>query len=286
MDGAAIRERINGETTETDATVLGWFVWSCCCSLAHSAGAHSVTRYPKEARAHRNRQGLVLSSSSANIGASTEEEAFPSDKPSQAHKHQLASSTPLFDHDRWRSCLALQLKHHRHLNILRASWLHPRPLTLHHGLGPRTCPVLGTMIMSKKRSNRNPFRPPILTPTRKHSITQTKRTTKLRLDHHHPRQLLPDNNRANVITTHALVVYVWRLSCPHTIRRQTRYQASCALDQASHTRTQMVVVYFALACARVVRNMSTSIVCKPGVCRILPQNVTTGSAQHVGTNIV
>jgi hypothetical protein len=46
----------------------------------------------------------------------TEEEAFPSNKPSQAHKHQLASSTSLFDHDHWRSCLALQLKHHRHLN--------------------------------------------------------------------------------------------------------------------------------------------------------------------------
>jgi hypothetical protein len=45
------------------------------------------------------------------------EEAFPSDKSSQVQKLQLASSTSLFDHDHWRSCLELQLKHHRHLNI-------------------------------------------------------------------------------------------------------------------------------------------------------------------------
>jgi hypothetical protein len=238
-----------------------------------------------EARASSKRQGLVLSSSSANIGASTEE-AFPSDNSSQVHKHQLASSTSLFDHDHWRSCLELQLKHYRNLNFVQPSWLLRRRLILYTGIGPRTYPVPGTKTTSKKRPNHNLFRTTPSSTTR-HSTPQTKRTTKLRRKHHrHPPQLPPANSSANVITTHELVASVWRWSCPHIIHRRNRYQLSCALSQMSRTRTQMVVVYFALVCARAVRNMSTSTVCKLGVFRTLPQNVTTGSAQHVGTNIV
>jgi hypothetical protein len=213
------------------------------------------------------------------------EEAFPSDKPSQAEK-QLAFSTSLFDHDHWRSCLELQLQHHRHLNNSFSSWLHPRRSTQFPGLGLRTCLVLGRTTTSNTSPNHIHLIA-TFSPTDRHSISQTNRTSLIHLNHRRrPLQVPPADSSANVITIHALVASVWRPSCQHTIHRQIRYQLSCALRRMSHTRTRMVVGYSALVCARVARNMSTSAVWKPGVFRTLPPNVTTGSAQHVGTNIV
>jgi hypothetical protein len=122
MDGAAIREGRDSGTTETDDTMLdGWLCMELLLSC-HSAGARPVTmRYswklgPTQQQMPRPGLGRSFLFFRKHRCLPQKEEAFPFDKPSQAHKHQLASSTSLFDHDHWRSCLALQLKHHRHLN--------------------------------------------------------------------------------------------------------------------------------------------------------------------------
>lgn len=133
------------------------------------------------------------------------EEAFPSDNSSQGtrQKHQLASSTLPFDHDRCCSYLALYLKHYRNLNIAFLPWLR-RQSTQHPGLGPRTCPVLGPMTTPTTRKSHNHFRAmPI---PRRSNIMRMKRLITLRLDRrHHPQQVLQVNNLANVTTDHAHV---------------------------------------------------------------------------------
>jgi hypothetical protein len=264
----------------------GLYRAAAAAALAHSAGARSVTRYCwKLGPAPSAKAGLGRSFLFFRKHRPVTQEAFPSDKPSQAEK-QLASSTSLFDHDRWRSCLELQLQHHRHLNNSFSSWLHRRRLTQHPGLGLRTCLVLGRMTTSNTSPNHNHLTT-TSSPTGRHSIPQTNRTSLIHLNHrNHPLQAPRVANSANVITTHAHVASVWRLSCPPAIHPQIRYQLSCALRRVSRTRTWMVAVYSALVCAKAARNMFTSAAWKPGDFRTLPQNVTTGSAQHVGTSIV
>lgn len=114
--------KTGGETTETDVMVDGLDQAPAAAALAHGAGAHSVTRYRggELGPTAKTCQGLVALSSSSvcSLQASAcRRRSFSFRQLVTRQKHQLASSTLPFDHDRCCSCLALHFKHHRYLNI-------------------------------------------------------------------------------------------------------------------------------------------------------------------------
>ena len=100
----------------------------------------------------------------------------------------------------------------------------------------------------------------------------------------------PRNRQVNsvgiVFTARGHVASAWRRCCPPTIHPPNLCQDSYAPHQRSRTRAKKAGACLDHVCARAVRNMSMRSVYKHGACKTLWPSVTTGSVQHVGTNIV